>query len=127
MQTMLRMIGFGDNAGSEFPTILDTWEKEGWVKPELIEDTNLNQVTIMMRMAEKSAEKLAEKSTDSTLQIRQQQILACMDENVGYSTDQIAEAIGLKKSRTRQLLNKLVDMKLLTYTGATKNRRYIKT
>lgn len=42
MQTMLRMVGFGDNAGSGFPTILAAWDAEGWVKPELIEDTILN-------------------------------------------------------------------------------------
>lgn len=39
------------------PIILDTWDKEGWVKPKLIEDTNFNQVTLVMRMIEKSAEK----------------------------------------------------------------------
>lgn len=50
MQTMLRMVGFGDNAGSGFPTILATWEKEGWIRPELVENTNLNQVTLMLRM-----------------------------------------------------------------------------
>lgn len=46
MQTMLRLVGFGDNAGSGFPTILDVWKSEGWIEPELIEDTNLNQVTL---------------------------------------------------------------------------------
>lgn len=50
MQTMLRLVGFGDNAGSGFPTILDVWKSEGWIKPELIEDTNLDQVTLMMKM-----------------------------------------------------------------------------
>ena len=29
MQTMLRLVGFGDNAGSGFPTILDVWKSEG--------------------------------------------------------------------------------------------------
>lgn len=43
MQTMLRLVGFGDNAGSGFPTILDVWKSEGWVEPQLIEDANLNQ------------------------------------------------------------------------------------
>ncbi len=42
MQTMLRLVGFGDNAGSGFPTILDVWKSEGWIKPELIEYTNLD-------------------------------------------------------------------------------------
>lgn len=35
MQTMLRLVGFGDNAGSGFPTILDVWKSEGWIKPEV--------------------------------------------------------------------------------------------
>ncbi len=50
MQTMLRMVGFGDNAGSGFPTILATWEAEGWTQPELVENTSLNQVTLVLRM-----------------------------------------------------------------------------
>ena len=54
MQTMLRLVGFGDNAGSGFPTILDIWEKEGWVKPELTENTDLNQVTLLLKMVKKS-------------------------------------------------------------------------
>lgn len=47
---MLRMVGFGDNAGSGFPTILATWESEDWVEPQLIEDTILNQVTLKLNM-----------------------------------------------------------------------------
>lgn len=50
MQTMLRVVGLGDNAGSGFPTILAIWEKEGWIRPELVENTNLNQVTLVLRM-----------------------------------------------------------------------------
>lgn len=136
MQTMLRLVGFGDNAGSGFPTILDVWKSEGWIKPELIEDTNLDQVTLMMKMekesddesAEKSAES-AEKSADSKkmkvidLSERQRQILTYMDAG---STEQVAEKIGLKGPRTRQLLNELVNMELLACIGTTKRRRYIK-
>ena len=62
MQTMLRLVGFGDNAGSGFPTILDVWKSEGWIKPELIEDTNLDQVTLMMKMEKESDDESAEKS-----------------------------------------------------------------
>ena len=142
MQTMFRLVGFGDNAGSGFPTILDTWEKEGWVRPELMEDTNLNQVTLVLKMvksdnetsdtnpesAKKSAEKIAKSSNLDGLNLsdRQKQILHSMDEDIEYSTEQVAEKIGLKGPRTRQLLNELVDMELLTCTAATKNRRYIK-
>lgn len=48
MQTMLRLVRFGDNAGSGFPTILNVWNSEGWIKPEWIEDTNLDQVTLVI-------------------------------------------------------------------------------
>ena len=142
MQTMLRLVGFGDNAGSGFPTILHVWKSEGWIKPELIEDTNLDQVTLVMKMekesAEKSAEsaeKSAEKSAESAdskimermdLSERYQQILAIMEAGIEYSTKQVAERIGLKGPRTRQLLNELVDKELLACTGTTKRRRYIK-
>lgn len=156
MQTMLRMVGFGDNAGSGFPSILAAWKEEGWVKPELMEDTALNQVTLYLRMisaygeksaesAEKSAKsaesveksaKSVEKSAESAkksaemqevlLSKRQKQILECMELEVLYRTGEIAEKIGLKEARTRQLLNELVAMGRLACTATTKNRRYIK-
>lgn len=229
MQTMLRMVGFGDNAGSGFPTILDTWKKEGWVDPKLIEDTKLNQVTLKLSMvplwlinlqklekqiianlntspeqvieisqalvnsldsisiskidgiesglkamvkelpkitdnqleiissalknisekfqsdkelvlsSEKFAEALVEKSAESAeksaessdydlvdLSSRQKQILECMKLGSEYSTKEVAEKIGLKGPRTRQLLNELVAMGFISCTAATKNRRYVK-
>jgi predicted HTH transcriptional regulator len=50
MQTMLRMVGFGDNAGSGVPFILSVWKENGWIKPRLVEDTELNQVTLYLNM-----------------------------------------------------------------------------
>lgn len=35
IQTMFRMIGYGDNIGSGFPTILNAWGEENWRKPDL--------------------------------------------------------------------------------------------
>ena len=64
MQTMLRMVGFGDNAGSGFPTIVAAWDAEGWVKPELIEDTILNQVTLKLDMVK--AESVVKQTTAVT-------------------------------------------------------------
>ena len=149
MQTMLRMVGFGDNAGSGFPAILATWENAGWIEPVLEEDTRLNQVTLTLKMisklqevqensnseaiesAEKSAES-AEKSADKAVELevdlsdRHKQILSLMDTNVEYSAEEIAELIGLKGSRTRQLLKELADKGKISFTAATKNRKYKK-
>ena len=137
MQTMLRMVGFGDNAGSGFPAILHAWETQGWDEPVLYEDTNLNQVTLTLKMinsterlsesAEKSSES-ADESSDKITQLsdRQKQILSVMDAEREYSAEEIAVLIGLKGPRTRQLLNELVAVGKVRVTAMTKGRRYIR-
>lgn len=50
IQNMLRMIGYGDNIGSGFPTILSAWGDENWRKPDLSQDEELHQVTLKLWM-----------------------------------------------------------------------------
>lgn len=50
MQNILRMIGYGDNIGSGFPTILDAWKKENWRKPDLREDVAMHHVELSLWM-----------------------------------------------------------------------------
>lgn len=50
IQTMFRMIGYGDNIGSGFPTILNAWSEENWRKPDLQENDSLNQVELKLWM-----------------------------------------------------------------------------
>ncbi len=50
IQTMLRMIGYGDNIGSGFPTILSAWGDENWRKPDLNQDEELHQVVLKLWM-----------------------------------------------------------------------------
>ncbi len=90
MQTMLRLVGFGDNAGSGFPTILDVWKSEGWIEPELIEDTNLNQVTLVMKMEKDSNKNVIE----NVIEISEEKIKELMP---GYSKKKIAKACMILK------------------------------
>ena len=48
IQTMLRMIGLGDNIGSGFPTILNAWAEEHWRKPDLNENVELHLVELKL-------------------------------------------------------------------------------
>ena len=41
MQNMFRMIGYGENLGSGFPLILNAWNEKHWIKPELLEQSEL--------------------------------------------------------------------------------------
>ena len=50
IQTMFRMIGYGDNIGSGFPTILNPWGEENWRKPDLSENQHLHLVELKLWM-----------------------------------------------------------------------------
>ncbi|MDO4554220.1 MAG: putative DNA binding domain-containing protein [Lachnospiraceae bacterium] len=50
IQTMFRMIGYGDNIGSGFPTILSAWGNENWRKPDLTQSEELHQVDLKLWM-----------------------------------------------------------------------------
>ena len=120
------------------------------MEPILEEDTRLNQVTLTLKMipvsqeiqrnsnvqvmqsAEKSAES-AEKSAESAEKIleedlsnRHKQILSLMNEDMEYSAEEIAKLIGLKGSRTRQLLKELAERGKISFTATTKKRKYKK-
>ena len=83
-----------------------------------------NSALEAIQSAEKSADKTAGSEVD--LSDRQKQILSLMNTNVEYSAEEIAELIGLKGSRTRQLLKELADKGKISFTAATKNRKYKK-
>jgi ATP-dependent DNA helicase RecG len=50
IQTMLRMIGLGESAGSGFPTILKAWNQQHWRIPQFEENIKLNMVTLKLWM-----------------------------------------------------------------------------
>ena len=50
LQSMFRMVGLGDNIGSGFPKILNTWRNENWTEPILSENFQLNLVELEFYM-----------------------------------------------------------------------------
>lgn len=48
IQNMFRMIGYGDNIGSGFPTILNAWKDENWRRPDLSEDPDIHTVELKL-------------------------------------------------------------------------------
>ena len=51
IQTMFRMIGYGENVGSGFPLILDAWREQNWGEPKFIEQTEMMQVKLVLAKA----------------------------------------------------------------------------
>ena len=142
MQTMLRMIGFGDNAGSGFPAILAAWEDEGWIMPELQENTRLNQVTLTLKMVANEEEMKEDRNFDqknerSLREVLKEVLIAKEYEKMfpiieyleGNSaiTTQTAERLTGKSSATAwRYLKKLVEAGIIEPDGNTNNAEYKK-
>lgn len=68
IQTLFRMIGFGENIGSGFPLILSAWGEKHWLRPELIEQPELLQVKLTLSIENKKDEGLVEKLVEKLVE-----------------------------------------------------------
>lgn len=141
MQTMFRLVGFGDNAGSGFPTILDTWKNEGWVKPELIENTDINQVTLVMKMSGKIKERreknFAEKNERSLSEVLSEvlskkefekmlPIINLLEKYENITPSMAIEVCGKSVATVRRYLKALTDTGYVVSEGSTNKVIYKK-
>lgn len=48
IQNMLRMVGYGENVGSGFPTIISAWKEAHWGEPELKNKFEIDEVELVL-------------------------------------------------------------------------------
>lgn len=115
-----------ERSDSGFGKILDGYESainfQNQKEPEFYSDSTMFLVTLpnLNYSVDKSAD------TFSLLTKRQREILKKMEVGIEYKAEDIENMIGLKHSRTRQLLMQLVEQGRIGTTAETRNRRYIK-
>lgn len=117
---MLRMIGYGDNAGSGFPTILDAWKGEKWRMPDLNEDAELHQVDLRLftisLMPEECTIYLSDllgKKTYQLLASEEQIILGTAYLENSVSNQRMQQILDLHPTDIGKLLSGLVDKEIL--------------
>lgn len=134
MQTILRMIGFGDNAGSGFPKILSAWKECGWEEPIIEENTVLNQVVLVLPMEElkqgpQNCGSFAEVFAEVLSMVeykKMEPIIRYLEENDTITTQQAVALTGKSDNTARKYLNILVQHNILRLEGNTNNSKYIK-
>ena len=137
IQTMLRMIGYGDNAGSGFPTILNAWRGEKWREPILYEDSELQQVELKLftiaMMPEECTTFLAEMLGEITYQrlsSEEQIILGTAYLEGSVSNQRMQQMLDLHPTDIGKVLSGLVDKGMLVsepkgrWTTYTINKEY---
>ena len=140
LMKMFNLIGIGERAGSGVPDIYSVWEQQGWKQPEVIEeygpDRTILKLSFVKSMDKKALIKSADKkalikSADKkklTNKTRQQleKIIEWMELDREYRIAEIAEFLGVKETRARQLVRELIRLKKIEAMGENKGRRYRK-
>lgn len=128
LMKMFNMIGIGERAGSGVPDIYSVWESQGWVEPQVIEeyspDRTILKLSFVSTEAIKASQKSDRKKVTEKTQMQKEIILSKMQPNMKYKVEEVADWLGIGRTRTRNLLKLLVDDNKVTETGATKMKRY---
>ena len=64
IQNMLRMIGYGENVGSGFPTIISAWKEVQWGEPDLINKIEVDEVELVLPIPNKKNDRLNDRLND---------------------------------------------------------------
>ena len=127
IQNMLRMIGYGENIGSGYPTILKTWKEQNWRRPILIDRTELRQVDLTLPMVSLlPASTLAEmkayygEETYNSFTANEQQVMAYVWNGDSVSNMELQQMLGKNSLEIGKLLHNMVDKNLLNQES--KNR-----
>ena len=120
IQNMLRMIGFGDNIGSGYPTILRAWKDEHWRKPTLIDRTELRQVDLIMPMTSLLPESVLSEmkahygeESYHAMTSEEQMILAYVWNGDSISNTELQQLLGLNSIEVGKILHQMVAKQLL--------------
>ena len=134
LMKMFHLIGYGERAGSGVPDIYATWDNAGFADPIVEEQFGNGQpnrtiVTLPLipaKSADQPADPADQPADPINMKAQHKQILSILEIGKPYSSNEIASMIGLKGSRTRELLKEMVELGYIESTSATNGRRYIK-
>ncbi len=130
---MFNLINIGERAGSGIPRIYKVWEKQGWQEPQIAESFEPARIMLTLPTVEKPLIKTADKKpliktadrkiTEKTKQQRDAVIEYLTVHRTAKNTD-LAELLGLKSTRIRELLSGLIEDQIVTAEGEKKSRVY---
>jgi len=118
IQDMLRMIGYGDNIGSGFPTLIKTWQDETKQHPILRERPELNTVELIFAGLKRTTEKTTEKTRVKTRVKTREKILQLIKENPMVSSAELAKQLGLSLKGIEWQLAQLKSTNTIRRIGA---------
>ncbi len=121
------LINIGERAGSGVPNIFNVWADEGWEEPVIEERFDPDRTVLSLSFKKSGDRKPTIKSDDkkSTKTGKQQEkILKHMEENKEYRLQDFCDLLGLKETRTKEILKPLISDGKISVLAKNKDRRY---
>ena len=121
---MFNLINIGERAGSGIPNIYNVWKKQGWQEPRIAESFEPARIMLTLPTAAKPLIKTVDrKMTEKTRQQRDA-VIEYLTVHVTAKNTDLAELLGLKPTRIRELLAGLIEDQIVVAEGEKKSRIY---
>lgn len=125
---MFNLVNIGERAGSGIPNIFSVWKKQGWTMPEFIESFEPDRITLSLTIGKIDDKKPTIKTDDKKPTIKsalqKQTIISYLTDNVSAKCVDIADLLGIKTTRAKELLKELIDEDIVVPEGGNRNRSY---
>ena len=125
---MFNLIDIGERAGSGIPNIFSVWNQQGWNEPIITESLEPDRITLSLQVKKSGDKKVAIKSGDKKVAVKtvasKARIIEYLTENVSATSAELSALLGLKPSRTKELLAQMVREDIVCRMGGNRNRTY---
>jgi len=119
LMKMFNLINIGERAGSDVPNIFNVWNDEGFVEPETEERFDPDRIVLTLSFVKKAIEKSDGKKVTKKREEQYEKILTFMQPNVWYKASDLMNVLGVKETRTKELLRALLADESLVDDGKT--------
>ena len=128
MLKMFNLIDIGERAGSGIPNIFRVWREQGWTAPVISENFDPDRIMLSLAFKKSDDKKATIKSDGKKVTIKsarqKNEIITYLTDHVSAKNTDIAELLGVKSTRVKQLLKELLDEGVVVAEGNNKNRVY---
>lgn len=125
---MFNLIDIGERAGSGIPNIFSVWNQQGWGEPVITENLEPDRITLSLQVKKTGDKKPAIKSGDKKVATKtaasKARIIEYLTENASATSAELSALLGLKPTRTKELLTQLVREDIVHKEGGNRNRTY---
>ncbi len=128
MLKMFNLIDIGERSGSGIPLIFGAWRDQGWAIPVISETSEPDRIVVELKLKQSDDKKVTIKSDGKKVTIKssrqKNEIIAYLTDHISAKNTELAELLGVKSTRIKQLLKELIDDGIVVAEGSNRNRTY---